>query len=177
MASMIRTRRRFFAEMGPNLCCQTRFAITLESPSRQADHIAGNGDRGRHLEGDDVMASRPPISGLAHLRRLASLAIFGAAATLSACSSQGSATADPAVCANGINDGGNVVGNGNTTSISIDSGNVFAPSSPGSTSVNNSVGNVVVGNGGGSSVCCVQNVCCVHSGGGGADISSSCPPG
>jgi hypothetical protein len=89
---------------------------------------------------------------------------------LTACVSEGSAAADPDVCANGINDGGNVIGNGNTTSISIDSGNVFAPSPPGGNNVNNSVGNIAVDNGNGSSVCCI------HSTEEGGNISSSCPP-
>lgn len=114
------------------------------------------------------MASRRPICALAYLLRLELLAIFGAAAILSACSFEGSANADPEVCGNGINDGGNMVGNGNSTSISINSGNVFAPSSPGSKSSNNSVGNVATGNGNGS-------VCCVHVTEAGGNISASCP--
>lgn len=117
-------------------------------------------------------------TALASLRRLAPVALAAAAAvTLSACGPDSSATADPAACANGINDGSNVVGNGNTTSTSTDSGNVFAPAPPGSTTINNSVGNVAVGNGNGSSVCCGQKVCCVDSGDRGGNMSSSCPPG
>ena len=121
------------------------------------------------------MASQRPTSAAAYVRRLVPLALLAVASMFSACISQGNANADPGTCANGTNDGGNVIGDGNTTSISIDSGNVFAPNPPGSTSNNSAVGNISSGNGTGSqTVCCVHNVCCVHAGGGG---DTTCPPG
>jgi hypothetical protein len=122
---------------------------------------------------DRALSSRR-VTTLVSRRRLVLPALVAAAATLSVCTSQASANADPGLCADGVKDGGISVSDGNTTSISIDSGNVLAPSS---TSTNDVVGNVAVGNGNGQSVCCVQNVCCAHSGGVNGDILSSCPPG